>query len=45
MSKSIDAPPDRVIRALLDRYVERLPLSTRRKVDELLRRRRERSIQ
>jgi hypothetical protein len=45
MGKRVGAPAHRVIDVLLDRYVERLPPSSRRKFDTLLRRGGGRTIQ
>ncbi|HEY3045676.1 MAG TPA: hypothetical protein VGJ39_16720 [Vicinamibacterales bacterium] len=45
MSQRVGVPAHRVIDVLLDRYVKRLPPSSRRKFDTLLRRGRGRTIQ
>lgn len=45
MSKRVGAPAHRVLGVLLDRYVQRLSPSSRKKFDERLRRWRDRTIQ
>jgi hypothetical protein len=45
MSRRVGAPAHRVVRVLLDRYIQQLPVESQRRLTEILRRCRERTIQ